>query len=316
MEWDAAAAHARSWDRAVAISEGIDRFCSASPWSFAAGDSFPDVAPPILARVANGWCGLRAAEGESGRILVGMDPIWGFASPLVGPPGAAAAALELRLRIDDADLVLITGQDPEGPMVQAIAARFARSHELFLGPEQERLQADLSEGFDAWFARRSGRFRQRMRRLERDAIEAGIHIEERSAEHADEVLARCLAVEAASWKGRDGTGLAEPSLAEFYERMAARLGRADQLRAAFALVGEEPVGFVLSGVGGGVHRGLQLSHREDVATFGIGHLLQLHQIRRAAEEHVGVYDLGMDMAYKHRFADRTVTTAAIVLRRR
>lgn len=304
------------WDAAVDRCPDLDSFCASSVWSFAAAASFPEVGPPVVVGDGRAFCGLRASDTDDGRVLVGLDPVWGFASPMVGPPLGAAEMLVHRLQLEETwDAAVIAGQR-EDSMLTAGLARVAEGRwTLFRGPDEDRLRADLDEGFDAWFARRSPRFRQRMRRVERDAQDRGISVVDVSATPPDEVFDRLLAIEASGWKGAEGTGLTSPDLADFYRRMCVRLAGRDHLRVLIAMHGDADIGFVLGGVRGDVYRGLQLSYHRDHADDGIGHLLQMAQIRGLSDEAVRLYDLGMDMPYKRRWADRTDTTFAVIVRR-
>lgn len=303
----------RHWDAAVDRTPDIDRFCTATFWSFAAATSFPEVGPPVLVGDGSAFCGLRsAATAEGARALVGLDPIWGFASPAVGAPRAAAAMVSGRLSVEDFDYAVVTGQRADSALAACIVRALDGSFRLLRGPVQERLQIDLSEGADAWRRRRSGRFRQRLGQLRRRADEAGVEVADVSALPPDELFPRMLAVEAASWKGDEATGMNAPDLADFYRQSCARLARCDQLRVLFALLDGEDVGYILGGVRGDVYRGMQLSYVRAASELGVGHLLQLAQIERLQHEGIATYDMGMDMPYKRRWADRVEETFAIV----
>ena len=303
------------WDAAVDRSPELDSFCASSIWSFSAAASFPQVEPPVVVGDGRAFCGLRASDTEDGRVLVGLDPVWGFASPIVGPPVGAAEMLVHRLDLEPSwSAAVIAGQREDSVLTAGLARAAEGRWALYRGPDEHRLRADLDDGFDAWFTRRSSRFRQRMRRLERDAADRGIEIVDVSAAAPDEVFDRLLAIEASGWKGAEATGLLSPDLADFYRRMCVRLAARDHLRVLIARVDDADIGFVLGGVRGDVYRGLQLSYHRDHAEAGIGHLLQLAQIRALADEAVRLYDLGMDMPYKQRWADRTDTTFAVVVR--
>ena len=303
------------WDAAVDRTPDVDTFCASSTWSFAAASAFPDVAPPVMVTDGVACCGMRSQRTEDGVVLVGLDPIWGFATPFVGPPLRAATMLATRLDVEDHwDLAYVAGQREDSELTAALAHVAQGRWDLYRGPEEHRLRADLSEGFDAWFARRSSRSRQRIRRLERDAADAGLTVEDVSAAPPDDVLDRLVAIEAEGWKGQEGTGLTSPDLADFYRSMCARLAARDHLRVLVARLDGQDVGFVLGGVRGDTYRGLQLSYHRDHADLGIGHVLQVAQIRRLVDEAVPVYDLGMDMDYKHRWADRVDTTFGVIVR--
>lgn len=303
-----------AWDAAVDRTPDADPFCASSLWSFSAATSFPEIGPPVLVGDGDAFCGLRSATDEGGRrVLIGLDPVWGFATPLVGPPVHAARMLADRLSLERWDAVVLAAQHEDSVATACIARLFDDDHQLFRGRSEHRLRIDLTDGVDAWFARRSSRFRQRLRRLRRDVQARGISFDDLSAMPSDTVFDRLTSIEADTWKGREETGLASPALASFYRQMCARLAGCDQLRVLVARHAERDVGFILGGVRGRTYRGLQLSYATAVADLGLGHVLQYEQIRRLAAEGIEVYDLGMDMGYKRRWADRVDETFSLVV---
>lgn len=305
---------ARAWDEAVDRTPDADEFCASSIWSFAAAASFPEHEPPVVVGDGRSFAGMRRATGEDGaRLLLGLDPVWGFATPMVGDPVQAARLLAARIGLDDHDVAVVTGQRHEGIGLQCLVRVLGDRHRLLQGPTELRLRADLSGGLEPWLARRSSRFRQRLRQLRRRADDAGITVVDCSALAPDEAVDRILDVEVRSWKGEAGTGLASDSLAAFYRRMAWRLAATDQLRILFARREDRDVGYVLGGVRGRTYRGLQLSYDRRLADHGIGHLLQIHQLEALAGTGIDVYDLGMDMAYKRRWADHIEETFAVLV---
>ena len=172
-------AAAPEWNQCVAETPGIDEWCSSTDWVLPLFDTWghePAVIlrDPVLGWAAFGWTDLsdNAQSPQSaqppwyGRALVGLDPVWGFASTMVGPqPSALAEAVARALDdIVDWDAVFLTGLVPGTPMDQAVVEAFGRRHRLFAGPESPRCVADLSSGVEAWWARRSERFRRNLRR--------------------------------------------------------------------------------------------------------------------------------------------------------
>ncbi len=305
---------ARDWDAAVDRTPDADEFCASSIWSFAAAASFPEHEPPVVVGNGRSFAGLRRATGEDGsRLLLGLDPVWGFATPMVGHPVQAARLLAARLTLDDHDLAVVTGQQRDAIGLQCLVQVLGDRHRLLQGPSEVRLQADLSDGLEPWLVRRSSRFRQQLGQIRRRAEAAGIVVVDCSALPPDDALDRILDVEVRSWKGEEGTGLASESLAGFYRRMAWRLAAGDQLRLLFARQSDRDVGYILGGVRGRTYRGLQLSYDARLADHGIGHLLQIHQLEALAGTGTDVYDLGMDMPYKRRWADRTHETFAVLV---
>lgn len=305
---------ARAWDDAVDRTPDADEFCASSLWSFAAAASFPEHEPPVVVGDGRSFAGMRRATAEDGtRLLLGLDPVWGFATPMVGHPVQAARLLAARLQLDAHDVAVVTGQRSDGIGLQCLVRVLGDRHRLLHGPTEIRLRADLSGGLDPWLARRSSRFRQQVRQLRRRADDAGVTVVDCSALPPDDALDRVLAVETRSWKGEAGTGLASESLAAFYRRMAWRLAAGDQLRLLFARHGERDIGYVLGGIRGRTYRGLQLSYDRRFADHGIGHLLQIHQLEALAGTGTDVYDLGMDMPYKRRWADHVEETFAVLV---
>ncbi len=305
---------AAHWDRAVDRTPDVDAFCASTIWSFSAATSFPHAADPVVVGTGDAFCGMRSLVTEDGRpVLVGLDPVWGFAMPLVGPPMAAAATLAARLSLEPFDLAVVAGQSDDTAMLAAMARTVGESYRLFRGATQQRLRADLSTGVESWFRRRTPRFRQRLRGLRRVADERGLDIVDLSSMAPDAVFDRILAVESTSWKGDDGTGLAGDDLATFYRQICHRLAAQDHLRVLVARLDDHDVGFILGGIRGDTYRGLQLSYARSVHDLGVGHLLQFHQIERLVTERIGVYDLGMDMEYKRRWADRADETFSVIV---
>ena len=200
---------ARAWDDAVDRTPDADEFCASSIWSFAAAASFPEHEPPVVVSDGHSFAGMRRATGEEGtRLLLGLDPIWGFATPMVGHPVQAARLLAARLRLDDHDVAVVTGQRTDGVGLQCLVQVLGDRHRLLQGPAELRLRADLSGGLEPWLARRSSRFRQRLRQLRGRAADAGVGVVDCSALPPDDALDRILEVEVRSWKGEEGTGLA------------------------------------------------------------------------------------------------------------
>jgi CelD/BcsL family acetyltransferase involved in cellulose biosynthesis len=305
---------ARLWDAAVDRTSGADEFCAASPWSFAAAASFPEAEPPVVLTDGASFAGLRRRDAEDGtRLLVGLDPVWGFATPVVGHPLVAARLLGARLGLEDHDLAVVAGQRHDTLALAGIVQVLGERTRLLQGPAEQRLQIDLGDGFEAWWGRRSSRFRQRLRQIQRRAEEAGVTVVDCSAQPPDDAVDRVLAIEDRSWKAGEGTGLTSPELAAFYRRLAWRLASADQLRLLVARRDGTDIGYVLGGVRRRTYRGLQLSYAAEVAELGIGHLLQLRQLESLQGSGIDTYDLGMDMPYKRRWADRVDETFSLLV---
>lgn len=310
-ELDRIASH---WDAAVDAADHIDPFCTSSLWSFSAAASFPDVEPPVVVTDGRAFVGLRATVGEDGtRLLLGLDPVWGFATPVVGDPRAAPAMLVARTGLDDHDVVVLTGQRDEDPVTAMLIRALQGRYRIMQGPVEQRLRADLTGGFEQWWSHRSPRFRRQARSMELRADDDGVTVVDLSALPPDQAMARVLDVEHRSWKGTAGTGLAGADLAEFTGHVLWRLAAREQLRLLVACRDGIDVGYVLGGVRDRTYRGIQISYAEDWRHLGIGHLLQLAQMRMLEGDGIDTYDLGMDIPYKRRWADRVDESYALVL---
>jgi hypothetical protein len=288
---------AAAYDAHVGASEGIDRFCSSSAWVLAARAAFAPEAPSFLARGTRGY----AAFVRHGDLLLGLDTEWGFACPLVGN---VVHELSDAVEGEPWRAILLPGIVPGSDLMRAVVRAFPH-HELRLGPTLRRWVASLEGGLDGYLARRGSKLRSNLRRAAGRAREEGITFE------AKGTLERAVAVERRSWKGAEGTGLLVPEMRVFYDELLARLG--PDARMLFARKDGEDVGYILGGVRDGCYRGFQFSYDARLAHLSLGGLLQAEQIAALAAEGVRTYDMGIDLPYKHRWADGPVDTVTIAV---
>ncbi|HUW03947.1 MAG TPA: GNAT family N-acetyltransferase [Acidimicrobiales bacterium] len=302
-------ADADDYDRAVDAMVGIDRWCSSTDWVLPLTAAMRPQ-DPMLLTTDSGW-GLfdRATDADGRRILSGVDRVWGFACPVIGEPRVWAEIAEAITDVEH-HVFLVPGLVEASPTWQDALSGLDPTHVLHRAGGITRCRADLREGFERWFGRRSPRFRQTMRRLRRDALHAGLVIEPVDADRASTLLDRLISIEQRSWKGAEGDGLSSPDMAGFYRLVLSRLGP-QRTRCLVARLDGADVGYIVGGVRGPTYRGLQLSATEDVRSLGVGHLLQLDQIERLCDEGIGTYDLGMDIPYKRRWSDETLETTTI-----
>lgn len=304
----------RAWEAGVDATPGIDRWCSGPDWVLPCHRAFAPEAEAWVVEGEHGVARLARYPGMGRSVVSGMEPMWGFACPVVSrEPERFAEELVAALSGDDRwDTVVLPGFPADMSLARALGEPMAARWRIGVADGIVRLTADLSEGADAWLARRSTRFRKNLRRAERRAREAGVTI---AAATEPGLHERLLAVEARSWKGALDDGLLSPGMGAFYRDLIARLAERDRLRCSVARLGGEDVGFILGGVRAGIYRGLQLSYAQDVRALSVSHLLQLHTIRELSADGVGTYELGMDMDYKRRWADEAVGTVTLVVER-
>ncbi len=315
LDREALFAAREEWDRHVDVTIGLDRWSSGSDWAFAT-HSIWGQGPEVILRSDAGFAAFGRLSMDGAEALVGLDPIWAFASPLVGGRPRQLAVSVADTLHDEAgwDLVFLTGLVAESPIDSACIDAFGRRHSLFAGPDAVRLVADVSD-IERWWSERGDKFRRNIRRARRYAEGEGLTIEVLDDWPAESLMGRLLAVEAFSWKGKEESGLLGGEMAEFYATMATPLQTHGRLRAAVAAVDGIDVGFILGAVRGDTYRGLQVSYATGYEAFSIGHLLQDHELHRVAGSGITRYDLGMDMPYKHHWAATTEETRTIIVRR-
>ena len=128
-----------------------------------------------------------------------------------------------------------------------------------------------------------------------------------------DIFDRILTIERTSWKGRAGEGFDTGPGADFYRDVIGRLHERGDLRVIFARHEGQDAGFVFGGVREQQYRGLQLSFTQGLETLEIGNILQWSMIQSLVEENVTTYDLGTEMPYKKRWAERAFETHMVAV---
>lgn len=313
------AAVADDFDREVAVTPAIDRFCSSSTWVLAAASALMPPRAPASYRCADGYfAAMRGVHPAGFPYIEPLELAWGLASPLIGRDPAPLTEAVVAVLADRRDwqLTIFTGLTLEGPQRRALEQALPARWERRTGTPTVRHVASLDGGIDGFLARRSRDLRKSLRKSLRAAAAAGVSFEPVRAASADEaaaLYARIQAVEAASWKARDGVGISSGPMRAFYEHMLPALCARGQQRIQFARAGNRDVGYILGAVFEGEYRGLQFSYDDEHAALGIGGLLQYHQIVELCREGVTRYDLGTEMDYKRRWAEDTMETEMLVV---
>jgi hypothetical protein len=313
------AACADDFDRAVSETPGIDRFCSSSAWVLAANTALMPPRAPFAYRGKAGY--FAAAQGVHPAGFPYIEPLelaWGLASPIAGADSRALCEEIIGVLFARRDwrLAIFAGLAEPGPQRKALDRLLPPTWEQRLGKPTVRHVASLEGGIDGFLSRRSREMRKSIRKSLRAADANGLTFEDvrvTSADGAADLYARIQAVEAHSWKSRDGVGIADGPMRDFYAHMLPRLCALGQQRTIFARAGERDVGYILGAVQDGEYRGLQFSYDDDLSKLGVGTLLQYHQIERLCGQGVTRYDLGTSMDYKLRWAEEIMETEMLVL---
>ena len=312
------AACADDFDREVAHTPAIDRFCSSSAWILAATAALMPPRAPFSFKGESGYfAAMRGVHPAGFPYIEPVELAWGLASPLIGGDAVALVdeVVPLLANRRDWQLVIFSGLTVTGPQRRALDATLPARWERRRGQPTIRHVASLDGGIDGFLSRRSRELRKSLRKSLRAAEDAGMTFQSVRASEADAnaLYDRIQAIEARSWKSREGVGIHAGPMRAFYGAMLPRLCALGQQRTIFARLGERDVGYILGAVMAGEYRGLQFSYDEDLAQFGIGGLLQYQQVVELCDEGIGRYDLGTEMDYKRRWAEEVMETEMLVL---
>lgn len=319
LDFAALAGAADQLDAQVAVTPGIDRFCSSSRWALPAQRAFMPAATPFITETEAGYVALMVLELADGRrVGVPLEASWGLASPFAGAdPLPVVRQLKRMMRDPKApESLYISGISRGGPWFEAVLRTFVGQARFGLGRSCGRRVADLRQGVEAWLAERSPRFRANLRRARRRALDEGLvftwHPRVTPAE-LPALFARVMAVEGRSWKGVTGVGVSEGDAREFYRQVTERLAACGELRVLIGQHGGSDVVFLMGGVFGDTFRGLQMSFDDEHRELGLGNVAQLEAMTWLHQEGVDWYDLGTEMEYKSRWAPEGLETVTLVL---
>ncbi len=313
------AAVADDFDREVAATPAIDRFCSSSAWILAAAHA---LMPPRAAFSFRGQHGyLAAMRGVHPAGFPYIEPVelaWGLAAPLIGrdPDALADEVIAMLAARRDWQLTILAGLTADGPQRHALERAMPPRWERRRGTPTVRHVASLDGGLDGFLARRSRELRKTIRKSLRAAAQTGVTFEPvrvTTAAGAAALYARIQGVETGSWKAREGVGISSGPMRAFYAHMLPRLCQQRQQRTLFARADDRDVGYIFGAVLEGEYRGLQFSYDDRYAELGIGGLLQYHQIAELCAEGLARYDLGTEMDYKRRWAEDVMETEMLVV---
>lgn len=303
---------------AVGATPGIDQFCSSLDWTLPAHEAFIPDHPLVLLESEHGFVNLaRGFNPRIGRYLQPLEASWCLASPFVGPDMESLIgefAQTCRHDLLDWDLLYLSGIPADSPCLDALVSSFSPEFRIAMGHKTRRYIADISDGFAAFLGRRSPKFRANARRVLRQIDDPTITVDwldQVPEAEADSVYDRILRVEERSWKGMTGTGILDGGMNTFYRIMIPRLIRRGAFRCLFIQVNGRDVAYVFGGVLGDTYRGLQVSYDHDWSHLSLGNLAQLEIIKRLSEQGLASYDLGSELEYKARWAERSLETITV-----
>ncbi len=320
----AASAAEERWcdlEEAVDATPAVDPWCSGPDWVLPVASAFaPEAEPLVLEADGAGFALLaRHPVQSTGDIIAGLEPLWGFAAPIIGTdlPQVSQELASWLGSQQGWDRLVLPGLPDDGDLVRTLAYHLQENGQLGIAVGITRQIINLSDGVDAWLQRRRPAFRRNLRNADRKGSEAGLSIVQLdpSASTSSDLFSRLLTIERQSWKGQASDGIASQEMGAFYQKLIQRLAKRSRLRISVAQLDGADVGYILGGVRNGRYRGLQLSYVESAQHLSVSHLLQLSEIKQLCENGVDTYDMGMDMEYKRRWSDQEETSVVLVLDR-
>jgi hypothetical protein len=204
---------------------------------------------------------------------------------------------------------------PENATLLSAVRGWSADFPVRIAPHALTPVVDCRRPYDAWFATRSKRIRQRLRGHGKQVFGAlGMTIEFRTDDPTQsDLFERMLDVEQSGWKGRGGTAIRDnPDELRFYIALVQRAAAAGALQVALLWHGDTLAAFEFGVIGEGRLFLLKVGYDERYADLSVGYLLAAEHIRHCCEQPaIHWYDKmgnGMHPAeYKLRFADHCDT---------
>lgn len=224
------------------------------------------------------------------------------------PPADALAPLPTRLLGAGATMIRIDWLAEGSPLL--VAARgWASGHLALVEPFAVSPLADCRGSFDAWRARAGSSVAKYWKACRRHILDGPLDFRIfTGGAGLSHLLDEIFALEAAGWKGREGTAvLSNPQDAAFYRALAFAAAEAGALRLALLREEGRLIAFEFCVVSAGAVLAMKVGYDERRARIQPGHLVAVMNIRDAcADPALAWYDMlgnGTRVApYKQRFA--------------
>jgi CelD/BcsL family acetyltransferase involved in cellulose biosynthesis len=167
----------------------------------------------------------------------------------------------------------------------------------------------LLAGYDGFFncLKSSSRYNLRKRhdRLKKKGV---VDVEViRNVEYVREAMIDGLRIEAAAWKGEQGTAIiSDPAVAEFYVRLAEREADLQHVRLTFLRVGDKRIAFNYLLQHGKKLYGVKIGYDPAYHMYSPGNMLLNLVLQQACAEGIEEYDfLGADEQWKFEWTSKT-----------
>jgi hypothetical protein len=304
-----------NWSAAAASRRQADPFCCSPAWQLSYHHAFGPGRRLLIREGANSMVAFAERTVSGSTCLYPVEDAWQFGCPLLGDQSIDLFD-DMLIDVEKHygprfPTFVISGVRPRGLLYKNMLKRFGQKFNFRRRRLGSQCSASLAGGLDGYLEKRSSNFRRNLRKQTRRTLEGGVVLERRSPtsdQEVDEIYARMISVELASWKGVGRCGMAEPGPRRFYEIMMQYLAATGDARVIFAKHDGTDIGFIFGGVAGGIYRGQQFSYDDEWRSSSIGNVLQMEQIAWACEEGVTRYDMGPvggpKMDYKKHWTER------------
>jgi CelD/BcsL family acetyltransferase involved in cellulose biosynthesis len=221
------------------------------------------------------------------------------AEELAEPSEALYADEDAAARLVDAllaqNLPVKLGQPPAGtPFAEQFLSRARKTGVLVTRPTEGSPYIDLDESWEDGLARFNSRRRSDFRRMKRRAEEDGevtFQFHQPGPDEVEALLDRAIAVEAASWKSRTRTAIADNKVQLDFFRHYARLAAAEGIfQVAFMDIGSQTAAAQICAECDDSFWLFKIGYDERFARCSPGQLLMLESIERAARRGLRRYE--------------------------
>ncbi|MEX2108322.1 MAG: GNAT family N-acetyltransferase [Solirubrobacterales bacterium] len=263
-------------DFVLPAARGLDEWENVAILRVTAG---ADWAACLPVRRYSRWHGLPLPS-----VATWMHPYCFLGTPLVGPDhphtSLMAAIDEMRTKSGPLSFTALEWTPAEGSVAEALRypapARTVSFSEFTRPTLVRRPQCDYLEGRVK--SKHRSEFRRLARKLEKD-VDAPLEIVELSSEPG--AIDAFLELEAAGWKGEQGTALAaNPEHSQFFREMTRAFATRDALQLLFLQAGGQKIAAQCNLLAGGGVFGFKLAHDEDFKRYAPGRELHLRAIER------------------------------------
>lgn len=316
---NAAAFDFRAFDALIYDTPGIDSFCSSSVWSESIRQGFMPDSPLIAYTYHHAVALFTVMHTPHGiRALIPLDAVWNLGSSIASSnPRRELGGLVSQIAMDlpQFHVCILSGIRAHSDFYRLLVCALSEQ-QLNMQRYQltTRCVADLRDGYDAWLARRSAKFRSSIRHAICDTQQADVRIRPlRHTQMHDGLIDTLLDIESRSWKGDAQTGLTDGAMQTFCAHFIRRAAQAKQLQAQLAYHNEQPVGYIIGAVANQRYRGGFMAFDNRYRSIGLGNALQISMIQALEQNEVFSYDLGSYMPYKARWSDCEDRTETLLI---